>query len=35
MVMEHAKIVEQASHDELMAKAGVYAKLLHAQLPPD
>jgi ATP-binding cassette subfamily B protein len=31
LVMEHGQIVEQGSHDELLASGGAYARLYHAQ----
>jgi ATP-binding cassette, subfamily B, multidrug efflux pump len=31
LVMEHGKIVEQGTHDELLAKGGAYHTLYHAQ----
>ncbi|CAM3113641.1 peptidase domain-containing ABC transporter [Corallococcus sp. ZKHCc1 1396] len=39
LVMEAGRLVEQGSHRELMARGGIYASLIHAQLrghlPPD
>jgi ABC-type multidrug transport system fused ATPase/permease subunit len=34
IVLEHGKIVEQGTHDELLGTQGVYANLYHTQFKP-
>jgi ABC-type bacteriocin/lantibiotic exporter with double-glycine peptidase domain len=35
LVLDEGSIVEQGSHDELLAKRGLYAQLVHSQLDPE
>ena len=35
LVMEHGDIVEQGTHDELLAKNGAYARLYNSQFDED
>ena len=35
IVLDHGKIVEQGTHDELLAKDGVYKKIFDLQLQKD